>query len=228
MYAFGCSSAVVQVIFHPLCRKLARKYHHREIIVWQTGTADFGDITNIDIVSCILGYSLGMSWLYVAFFATHPEELTFFWVGQDIMGACMCIVFLGLIKLNSIRVASVLLVVAFLYDIFFVFVTPYLFHGKSVMITVATSGGPPKADADWCEKYPSDGDCQGGDPLPMLLTMPRIGDYAGGASLLGLGDIVREYCSSVQTSGDYLRWTVIPCSPIFTLSVATRLLLLLV
>ena len=58
------------------------------------------------------------------------------------------------------------------------------------MITVATSGGPPKADALWCEKYPSDRDCQGGDPLPMLLTIPRLFDYVGGSSLLGLGDIV--------------------------------------
>ena len=28
------------------------------------------------------------------------------------------------------------------------------------------------------------------DPLPMLFTIPRIGDYSGGSSLLGLGDIV--------------------------------------
>ena len=82
--------------------------------------------------------------------------------------------------------------VAFFYDIFFVFVTPLLFKGKSVMITVATSGGPPELDPSWCEKYPDDPGCRGGEPLPMLLTMPRIGDYMGGASLLGLGDIVRE------------------------------------
>jgi signal peptide peptidase-like protein 2B len=58
------------------------------------------------------------------------------------------------------------------------------------MIIVATSGGPPKADPMWCEKYPDDSQCQGGDPLPMLLTVPRVFDYQGGASLLGLGDIV--------------------------------------
>lgn len=98
--------------------------------------------------------------------------------------------FLQVIKLNSIRVASILLMVAFFYDIFFVFVTPLLFKGKSVMIAVATSGGPPKADPLWCEKYPDDRDCQGGDPLPMLFTIPRINDYQGGSSLLGLGDIV--------------------------------------
>jgi len=98
--------------------------------------------------------------------------------------------FLQAIKLNSIHVASILLLVAFFYDIFFVFVTPLLFKGKSVMITVATSGGPPKADPSWCEKYPDDPDCQGGDPLPMLFTIPYINDYQGGSSLLGLGDIV--------------------------------------
>lgn len=37
---------------------------------------------------------------------------------------------------------------------------------------------------------PSDKNCQGGDPLPMLLTMPRLMDYEGGSNLLGLGDIV--------------------------------------
>jgi len=103
----------------------------------------------------------------------------------------MCILFLSIIKLNSIRVAAILLIIAFFYDIFFVFVTPLLTKGgKSIMITVATSGGPPKADPSWCEKYPRDNDCKGGDPLPMLLTVPRLFDYQGGSSLLGLGDIV--------------------------------------
>lgn len=58
------------------------------------------------------------------------------------------------------------------------------------MVTVATSGGPPIAGPQYCEKYPLDKDCQGGDPLPMLFTIPRVGDYMGGASLLGLGDVV--------------------------------------
>ena len=86
-----------------------------------------------------------------------------------------------------------LLIVAFFYDIFFVFVTPLIFSGKSVMITVATSGGPPTLDPAWCEKYPDDPGCQGGQPLPMLFQIPRLGDYQGGSSLLGLGDIVCKY-----------------------------------
>merc|ERR1712238_290419 len=77
---------------------------------------------------------------------------------------------------------------------FFVFVTPYLakwfFDGRSVMMDVATSGGSPTADYLWCEKYPNVEECKGGDPMPMLLSMPRINDYRGGMGLLGLGDIV--------------------------------------
>eukprot|EP00956_Cyclotella_meneghiniana_P043468 scaffold271624_cov175-Cyclotella_meneghiniana.AAC.1 len=87
---------------------------------------------------------------------------------QHIFGTYMCILFLSTIKLNSIKVASILLTVAFFYDIFFVFVTPLLTkHGESIMVNVATTGGPPKADPSWCEKYPNDADCKGGDPLPM-------------------------------------------------------------
>lgn len=202
MYAIGCSNAVVQVITLPLVTKLLssrccrrsgypttspNSYLVRKRLLYRSD--DVGEITNWDVVAGILGYTWGMMWLYMALFVTHPDQHVFFWVTQDIMGTCMCVTFLSLIQLNSIQVATVLLLVAFVYDIFFVFVTPLLFK-ESVMITVATSGGPPKADALWCEKYPSDPDCAGGDPLPMLLTVPRLLDYAGGASLLGLGDIV--------------------------------------
>jgi signal peptide peptidase-like protein 2B len=77
----------------------------------------------------------------------------------------------------------------FLYDIFFVFISPYIFN-ESVMVTVATGGGAPDGSEDFCDKYPDDEQCQGGNPLPMLITIPRIMDYRGGSSLLGLGDIV--------------------------------------
>lgn len=190
MYAFGCSGAVTQVLTYPLVCKVMNSLNIQNRIVLRTTVMDIGHVTLHEMIALIGGYGLGMAWLFVAFMTKHPEEVTFFWVTQDIMGSCMCIMFLSIIKLNSIRVASILLIVAFVYDIFFVFVTPLIFNGDSVMITVATSGGPPKADPSWCEKYPDDENCQGGDPLPMLLTVPRIGDYQGGASLLGLGDIV--------------------------------------
>jgi len=193
MYAFGCSGALTQVFFFPIYTKLftSTKYkRYMSQVCINTPLCEIGAVSRIEVLSAMSGYALGLAWLILAFTLRHPENNVFFWVVQDIMGACMCILFLSIIKLNSIRVASILLIVAFLYDIFFVFVTPLIFKGQSVMITVATSGGPPKADPSWCEKYPTDADCQGGDPLPMLLTVPRIADYQQGASLLGLGDIV--------------------------------------
>ena len=59
---------------------------------------------------------------------------------------CLCVLFLNVIKLNSLRVAAMLLSMAFCYDIFFVFLSPYFFE-ESIMVKVATGKGPSK-DAD--------------------------------------------------------------------------------
>eukprot|EP00535_Pseudo-nitzschia_heimii_P006816 CAMPEP_0197185936 /NCGR_PEP_ID=MMETSP1423-20130617/12920_1 /TAXON_ID=476441 /ORGANISM="Pseudo-nitzschia heimii, Strain UNC1101" /LENGTH=792 /DNA_ID=CAMNT_0042637117 /DNA_START=104 /DNA_END=2482 /DNA_ORIENTATION=+ len=199
MYAFGCSNAFIQIMVDPTLSKVLRLLHSKfprlrtscfaERTLYQS--EDFGAISNWYILSCVIGYGTGLVWLFMALFVPQAgEKFAFYWITQDILGYCMCVFFLGIIQLNSIQVASVLLVVAFFYDIFFVFITPHIFKGRSVMIEVATSGGPPKADALWCEKYPLDPDCIGGDPMPMLFSIPRLLDYRGGASMLGLGDIV--------------------------------------
>eukprot|EP00536_Pseudo-nitzschia_multiseries_P007189 jgi/Psemu1/195021/e_gw1.166.109.1 len=199
MYAFGCSNAFIQIMVYPLLSQILRtrffrssrtgKHCFRERIVYRS--EELGDVTNWNILAGVFGYTVGIVWLYMALCIPQAgDKYTFYWITQDVLGLCICVVFLGIIQLNSIQVASVLLIIAFFYDIFFVFVTPYIFNGRSVMIEVATSGGPPKADELWCEKYPSDPDCKGGDPMPMLFSIPRLFDYQGGSSMLGLGDIV--------------------------------------
>ena len=164
----------VRVFLRPLCRK----------------TRCFEDVTLLDLCYSLAGYVVGGLWLYVWFTANDPSSNVFYWLTQDVMGACISILFLGLLRLNSIKVATVLLLAVFLYDVFFVFITPYLYGGESVMGTVATSGGPGSWSADDCEKYPSESECRKGQPLPMLLSIPKINDFRGGSSLLGLGDIV--------------------------------------
>jgi len=193
MYAFGCSNAMAMVIFRPFYAKISYKFFPEKCIHGAICTirhCDIGSISYLDFFSSLTAYIVGGVWLTIAFTTSSPDQNLFFWVTQDIMGGCICIMFLSVIKLNRLQVATVLLGVAFFYDIFFVFITPYIFKGESVMITVATSGGPPTADPTWCEKYPKSDGCQGGDPLPMLFTIPRLFDYQGGSSLLGLGDIV--------------------------------------
>ena len=214
MYAFGCSGAFAQVVLHPFFTRIFRKIQWKSALRPMTCFSEenatraalnggckgnilmclwsfFGPLSLLDVMTAVIAYGVGASWLYIAFTVPHPETVAIYWIIQDVFGACMCILFLETIKINAIRVAAILLTVAFFYDIFFVFITPLLTkHGESIMINVATSGGPPKADPAWCEKYPTSAECKGGDPLPMLFSIPRIGDYQGGSSMLGLGDIV--------------------------------------
>jgi len=60
----------------------------------------------------------------------------FAWIGQDILGICLMITVLQMARLPNIRVASALLSAAFVYDIFWVFISPLIFH-ESVMIAVS-------------------------------------------------------------------------------------------
>ncbi|KAJ8600129.1 hypothetical protein CTAYLR_003461 [Chrysophaeum taylorii] len=130
-----------------------------------------------DLAAGLVGCAVAVWWLV----ARHAA---YAWILQDLFGVCLCVVFLDVIKLRSLEVATVLLSMAFCYDVFFVFFSPYVF-GQSVMVKVATGTGP-KKDADYCEKYPDDSDCQS-TQLPMLLLIPR--DQSG-YSMLGLGDVV--------------------------------------
>ncbi|THF95884.1 hypothetical protein TEA_024392 [Camellia sinensis var. sinensis] len=69
-----------------------------------------------------------------------------------------------------IQVATVLLCCAFLYDIFWVFLSPYIFN-ESVMIAVARGDNS-------------------GESIPMLLRVPRLFDPWGGYDMIGFGDIL--------------------------------------
>ncbi|XP_047075192.1 signal peptide peptidase-like 2 isoform X2 [Lolium rigidum] len=95
---------------------------------------------------------------------------SFAWIGQDILGICLMITVLQMARLPNIRVASALLSAAFVYDIFWVFISPLIFH-KSVMIAVAS------------------GDSSG-EAIPMLLRIPRFFDPWGGYDMIGFGDII--------------------------------------
>mmetsp|Transcript_21977 Transcript_21977/g.61590 ORF Transcript_21977/g.61590 Transcript_21977/m.61590 type:complete len:559 (-) Transcript_21977:62-1738(-) len=92
------------------------------------------------------------------------------WFFQDILGAGFLCSVQRTLRLPNIKVATLLLVIMFFFDIFWVFVSPLFFRGKSVMVTVATGGDT-------------------GESVPMLLRVPT-GDLFGGERILGFGDIV--------------------------------------
>ncbi|KAJ7944937.1 Signal peptide peptidase-like [Quillaja saponaria] len=99
------------------------------------------------------------------------RSVSFAWIGQDILGIALIITVLQIVHIPNLKVGTVLLCCAFLYDIFWVFVSKRLFH-ESVMIVVAR------------------GDKSGEDGIPMLLKIPRMFDPWGGYSIIGFGDIL--------------------------------------
>lgn len=99
------------------------------------------------------------------------RKTSYAWIGQDILGIALIITVLQIIRVPNLKVGTVLLSCAFLYDIFWVFVSKWWFH-KSVMIVVAR------------------GDGSGEDGIPMLLKIPRMFDPWGGYSIIGFGDII--------------------------------------
>uniref|UniRef100_A0A1D1ZBK0 Signal peptide peptidase-like 2B n=1 Tax=Anthurium amnicola TaxID=1678845 RepID=A0A1D1ZBK0_9ARAE len=99
------------------------------------------------------------------------QHASFAWIGQDILGICLMITVLQMARLPNIKVATALLTCAFVYDIFWVFISPLIFK-ESVMIAVAR------------------GDNSGGEAIPMLLKIPRFFDPWGGYDMIGFGDIL--------------------------------------
>ncbi|KAK3434886.1 hypothetical protein EUGRSUZ_D02301 [Eucalyptus grandis] len=64
------------------------------------------------------------------------RRVSYAWIGQDILGIALIITVLQIIRLPNLKVGTVLLSCAFLYDIFWVFVSKWWFH-ESVMIVVS-------------------------------------------------------------------------------------------
>ncbi|TYJ42788.1 hypothetical protein E1A91_A03G110900v1 [Gossypium mustelinum] len=124
----------------------------------------FGEVSIVSFVVALCCLIFAVVW------AVNRRE-SYSWVGQDILGICLMITVLQLARLPNIKVATVLLCCAFVYDIFWVFLSPLIFH-QSVMIVVAR------------------GDNSGGESIPMLLRVPRAFDPWGGYDMIGFGDIL--------------------------------------
>lgn len=124
----------------------------------------FGEVLVLSVV--VLPFCAVFSILWAA-----NQHASFAWIGQDVLGICLMISVLQIARLPNIKVASALLSCAFVYDIFWVFISPLIFH-ESVMIAVAR------------------GDNSGGEAIPMLLRIPRFFDAWGGYDMIGFGDIL--------------------------------------
>ncbi|KAL3202249.1 hypothetical protein MRX96_042623 [Rhipicephalus microplus] len=124
------------------------------------------------VVLLVFGMSVAVTW-----FLLRRNE-TFGWILQDLLGIAFCVNMLKSIHLPNLKLLSLLLMLLLVYDVFFVFITPFLrVNRESVMVEVAKGSGVREV-------------------LPMVIKFPRI--YRSGYSkcfqmkfsILGLGDIL--------------------------------------
>ncbi|XP_032064553.1 signal peptide peptidase-like 2B isoform X3 [Thamnophis elegans] len=107
------------------------------------------------------------------------------WILQDALGIAFCLYMLKTIRLPTFKGCTLLLLVLFVYDVFFVFITPYLTKtGESIMVQVAA--GP--TDSSTREKASRGCHPRAGGEESLLKTGRgggRVRDMGGGGGRLG-------------------------------------------
>jgi len=117
-----------------------------------------GSLNCLTLVELPLGVGTVILWLLVR------KTWDYAWVLNDVIAFSICVLMIASIRIPNLKVASVLLVAVLFYDVFWVYVSPYIWH-KNVMVTVAT-----------------------GIDLPIKIVIPYFKGV--GSSMIGLGDLV--------------------------------------
>ncbi|KAG8481271.1 hypothetical protein CXB51_026045 [Gossypium anomalum] len=159
LFCIGGVQGMHNIIMTPCTSRKCRNYPQKTVRL-----PVIGEVSILSLGVFLLCVIFAVSW------AVH-RRASYSWVGQNILGICMMINVLQLARLPNIKVATVLLCLAFFYDIFWVFISPLIFQ-QSVMIAVAK------------------GKNTGGESIPMLLRVPRLIDPWGGYNMIGFGDIL--------------------------------------
>lgn len=178
------------------------------------GSVRFNKLAAASLVRCSFrGAALRLPAAHTAAFAVSfiivvvwiaTRQSSWAWLLNNALGVALCVGFAQQMRISALRTACIILGLFFAYDVFAVFITPYIF-GSSAMIDVATAGAPEAVPnwACWCRLHPDDSkSCGPGETMPILFRLPRLQDYRGGYSMLGLGDIVIP----VLAVGLALRW----------------------
>lgn len=134
----------------------------------------------------------------------YRNEDRWIWILQDLLGIAFCLNFLKTISLSNFKVCVILLSLLLLYDVFFVFITPFFTkNGVSIMVQVAlgpdATGETPQGNMVEVPAEPQPPT----EKLPIVMRVPRFltKDLCGMQfSILGYGDIIVPglliaYCS---------------------------------
>eukprot|EP01119_Soliformovum_irregulare_P019583 TRINITY_DN6232_c0_g1_i1.p1 TRINITY_DN6232_c0_g1~~TRINITY_DN6232_c0_g1_i1.p1 ORF type:complete len:349 (-),score=67.30 TRINITY_DN6232_c0_g1_i1:35-1054(-) len=148
---FTCTSTVgATFVAYPFVERIVAKLGVER--VWSLRW--IGDINLSGILSFFVALSVVIPWLVFRWFLL-----------TDILAFCLALSGLAFVRLPNLKISTLILVLFFLYDIFWVFLSEFIFK-SNVMVSVA-------------KNLPS---------LPMVILIPRV--LYPGYSLLGVGDIV--------------------------------------
>lgn len=137
-----------------------------------------GRFTAAEILSFFLSFMLVCIWV-----------LTGHWLLMDALGMGLCVAFIALVRLPSLKVSTLLLVGLLVYDVFWVFFSSYIFSAN-VMVKVATRPAENPVGL-FAKKLHLSGFMRDAPKLslPGKLVFPSI-QNSSHFSMLGLGDIV--------------------------------------
>ncbi|XP_068173179.1 signal peptide peptidase-like 2A isoform X2 [Antennarius striatus] len=136
----------------------------------------------------------------------YRNEDRWIWILQDILGFAFCLNFMKTISLSNFKICVILLSLLLVYDVFFVFITPFFTkNGVSIMVQVALG---PDASAEPTQgnlvEIPAEPQTPT-EKLPVVMRVPRFSALAQNLcgmqfSILGYGDIIVPgllvaYCS---------------------------------
>lgn len=136
----------------------------------------------------------------------YRNEDRWIWILQDLLGIAICLNFMKTISLSNFKICVILLSLLLVYDVFFVFITPFLTkNGVSIMVQVAMG---PDASGEKTQGNMVEVPAEPPTPsekLPVVMRLPRFSAWAQNLcgmqfSILGYGDIIVPgllvaYCS---------------------------------
>lgn len=165
-----------------------------------------GPLNIFTLFACFISLTLVIIW-YVY------RQSDWAWILQDILGAAVCITVISIYRLGNMRVITIILIAFFLYDIFFVFITPYIpifqqsSSSSSPTTTLSPSTNGSSSSHTQVSRKPSRnpsvmeqvalGIGTNGEVVPLLFALPMFIPEdeldpcaAVQKSMLGFGDII--------------------------------------
>uniref|UniRef100_A0A3Q2YSG3 Signal peptide peptidase-like 2A n=1 Tax=Hippocampus comes TaxID=109280 RepID=A0A3Q2YSG3_HIPCM len=137
--------------------------------------------------------------------AVYRNEDRWIWILQDLLGVAFCLNFIRTISLSSFKICVILLTLLLVYDVFFVFITPFFTKVSHVHVHYANLGGKHdhKIRGNVVE-VPAEPETPT-ETLPVVMRVPWFSAWAQNLcgmqfSILGYGDIIVPgllvaYCS---------------------------------